>query len=77
MILQATVWRNYFLYIKVKKNVNFKCLLKISMKDSVNRMNRIIELIPLNGESLSGLAPEAIRFTYGSPNKFLLRGAMA
>ena len=36
-----------------------------------NRINRIIGLVPLNGESLSGSALEVIKFASSSLNKFL------
>ena len=45
--------------------------MKIDEKKLSNRINRIIGLVSLNGEKLSGSAPEVIRFACGSPNEFL------
>ena len=36
--------------------------------DVNNIVDQIIGLVPLNGESLSGSAPEGIMFACGSPN---------
>ena len=78
-ILQLITWyydnhfdELLFVYINVNKCKCERCILKIVEKKMINRINRIIGLVPLNGKILSGSAPDVIRFACGSPNKFLL-----
>ena len=42
-----------------------------------NGINRIIGLVLLNGETLSGSVPAVIRFVFGRPNKYLNRESLS